>query len=465
MTSKKFLVEKLLSGTEIWNQWRTENPSQGRLDFTQVNLSGANLSGANLSEADLTGADLSGADLRQAKLYASFIGGANLRSANLRGAKLNGAILTTADLSFADLWSATFHSSTYLVNSALSQLYPSEYNPIIMAMWRHQLVKTNLIEANLQNANLQAAQLQQAILSNANLADANLLGADLYCADLSGANLSGADLRHAYLDYINLRNTIISRKTKINDRWRRISFLLSDKVTKPYHWSGAELKYADLEGVDLSGAQMPYADLRGANLRNANLMGANFDYARMWDAILEGAKYNRDTVLSQLTRIQFRSLILVNPPPQPDNKEVLVDLENLKDSRKRTNVFRVSRKDQQKFREMLIDAFQGKCAITQCDVEGAMEAAHIFPYRGEETDCLWNGILLRLDLHRLFDSYLLTIDPHTGQVHLSPSLMNSYGKYAFTQVSFPEQPISLNRQQVLEWHQAQCTWLSSSTDL
>jgi predicted restriction endonuclease len=153
-------------------------------------------------------------------------------------------------------------------------------------------------------------------------------------------------------------------------------------------------------------------------------------------------------------------MILVDSPLQPDNQEVFVDLESLQDERKRTNVFRVSRKGQQKFRDKLVDAYQNKCAITQCDVESALDAAHIFPYRGPKTDCLWNGIVLRLDLHRLFDSYLLTIDSVSGQVYFSPSLMNSYRDYANTTVRFPEQPVSLNRQQALRWHNAQCNWLA-----
>jgi hypothetical protein len=159
--------------------------------------------------------------------------------------------------------------------------------------------------------------------------------------------------------------------------------------------------------------------------------------------------------------MQQQSLILVNPPLQPDKKEVLVDLEGLKDERKRTNVERVIRKYQGKFRDSLLDAFQGKCAITACDVERALDAAHIFPYRGDKTDYLWNGLLLRLDLHRLFDSYLLTIDPLSGQVYLEPSLMNSYEGVANTQVCFPEEPVSLNRKLALRWHNAQCSWLRS----
>jgi len=459
MTDKEYLVEKLLSGTEAWNQWRIENPNQARLDLTQVNLSGANLSGADLSKADLTGANLSGVDLSQAKLYAASLTGANLIHASLTGAILNGAILIRADLSGANLCSANLRSVTSLTNDRMYEYYREQYDPIVKAIYRYGSARTNLINANLQNTNWQCAELQGVIFKKANLREANLNGVNLFRADLSEADLSGADLRKAILHYINLRNTIISRKTRINDRWRRISFMLNNQGAKPYHWQGADLKYADLEGVDLSEAELRFADLRGANLRRANLVGANLDKARTSDANLEGATYSEATILPPLSWMQQQSMILVNPPLEPDNKEVLVDLESIKDERKRTNVERVSRKDQRKFRDSLLDAFQGKCAITSCDVERALDAAHIFPYRGQATDCAWNGILLRLDLHRLFDSYLLTIDPLSGQVYLEPSLMNSYGVVANAKVCFPEEPVSENRKQVLRWHNAQCSWL------
>ncbi len=464
MNDKEKLVEKLLLGVSSWNQWRKENPNQARLELTDVNLSGANLRGVDLSEVELTEADLRGADLSNAKLYAANLSGANLSSANLVGAALNGAILILADLSEANLSSATLRSAKSLINDQLYDFYRDQYLPILQAMQRYNSFNTNLAAANLQNAKLQLAELQGVIFQQANLMYANFTGASLFCANLSSADLSGADFRQTILQYINLRNTKFSRQTKIDERWRRISALVSNKVKKPYHWHGAKLQDADLQGADLSETIMPFADLRRANLRNANLMGADFSNTQRIAGIdLSGAKYNQDTILPNMSGIQKESLIFVDSPLEPNEGEEIIDLESLTDERKRTNSERVSREDQQEFRDLLKDAFQGKCAITQCDIERAIEAAHIFPYRGPQTDCLWNGILLRLDIHRLFDSYLLTIDAQDYQVRLSPSLMNScYREYADTSVCFPEELISKNRKQALQWHNAQCSWLKSS---
>lgn len=464
MTYKEYLIEKLLSGVETWNQWRAEHPTQDqeRLDLIGVNLSGANLSGVDLSEANLSEANLSGTDLSQAKLYAACLSEANLSRANLSSAVLNGALFTLADLSGASLSCADLRSPGFLLSDCLYQLHRASFDAIVKAMRWHDLPQTYLLKANLHACDLREAHLQGAMFHQANLSEANLSGAEICKTDFQEADLSGADLRGACITYINLRHTLITRKTQINERWRRISLLQSNKVTQPYHWSGAELKYADLDAVDLSGALLPYADLRGTHLRYANLVGTNLDKARTEDTDFEGATYSCDTILPPLSRLQRQSLVWVESPPLPVNKEVIVDLESLKDERQRTNVVRVRRKDQQKFRDMLKEAFFCKCAITQCDVEGALDAAHIFPYRGPQTDCVWNGILLRLDLHRLFDSYLLTIDPLEGQVYLEESLMNSYGQYANTRICFPEQPVLENRKLALRWHNAQCSWFKGN---
>ncbi len=50
-----------------------------------------------------------------------------------------------------------------------------------------------------------------------------------------------------------------------------------------------------------------------------------------------------------------------------------------------------------------MDAYGGRCAVTNCDIEDVLEAAHISPYNGPSTDQVYNGLLLRTDIHTLFD--------------------------------------------------------------
>lgn len=89
------------------------------------------------------------------------------------------------------------------------------------------------------------------------------------------------------------------------------------------------------------------------------------------------------------------------------------------------------RQGQGTFRRKLIDYFQGKCAVSKYDSTFGLDAAHIQPYRGVHTNDLHNGLLLRSDLHNLFDFHLLTICPQDMKVGIDRSLMNTqYSKFA-----------------------------------
>ena len=51
-----------------------------------------------------------------------------------------------------------------------------------------------------------------------------------------------------------------------------------------------------------------------------------------------------------------------------------------------------------------------------------LEAAHISPYGGPSTDRVSNGLLLRADIHTLFDCGLLACDPKTLKVAIAGKL-------------------------------------------
>lgn len=84
------------------------------------------------------------------------------------------------------------------------------------------------------------------------------------------------------------------------------------------------------------------------------------------------------------------------------------------------------RRGQQRFRRNLLAAYGGQCAITGCRVEAALEAAHLTPHSKETNYDVTNGIMLRADIHTLFDLHLISIDPSTMRVRLHPSLIDSY---------------------------------------
>ena len=90
----------------------------------------------------------------------------------------------------------------------------------------------------------------------------------------------------------------------------------------------------------------------------------------------------------------------------------------------RDRIFRelVQRRGQPEFRAKLIAAYRGKCAVTGCDVPDALEAAHILAYRGTRSHHVTNGLLLRADIHTLFDLDLIGIDSASMKIVLASRL-------------------------------------------
>jgi hypothetical protein len=111
------------------------------------------------------------------------------------------------------------------------------------------------------------------------------------------------------------------------------------------------------------------------------------------------------------------------------------------DQRERRIAEIIRRRGQPKFRATLIAAYGGRCPITGCDALEALEAAHITPYRGEATNHPQNGLLLRADLHSLFDLGLIAINPATMSLVVAIQLAKtSYATFAGKTLAEPTHP-------------------------
>lgn len=90
------------------------------------------------------------------------------------------------------------------------------------------------------------------------------------------------------------------------------------------------------------------------------------------------------------------------------------------------------RRGQQYFRDALRKLYGNQCLVTGCDVLAVLEAAHIQPYRGANDNHPENGLLLRSDIHTLFDLDLLGIEPTNLRVELHPDIEkdDEYGSLA-----------------------------------
>ena len=120
-------------------------------------------------------------------------------------------------------------------------------------------------------------------------------------------------------------------------------------------------------------------------------------------------------------------------------------------------VFKFPRLGQGSFQAAIIDAYARRCAITGERVLPVLEAAHIRAYAEGGEHRIDNGLLLRRDLHTLFDRGYLTVTPdmdilvskrlqkefHNGEEYLAMS-----GHKLLT----PAQPDDRPSPEFLDWH-------------
>lgn len=110
------------------------------------------------------------------------------------------------------------------------------------------------------------------------------------------------------------------------------------------------------------------------------------------------------------------------------------------------------RRGQPGFRADLIEAYNGRCVVTGCRVEDVLEAAHIHPYSGKLSNHVSNGLLLRADIHTLFDCWLIGIDPTSRTVIVAESLKDSpYAKLAGRKLRSSSDPLKGASKKSLEW--------------
>lgn len=140
---------------------------------------------------------------------------------------------------------------------------------------------------------------------------------------------------------------------------------------------------------------------------------------------------------------------------QRDADDGPFDPDNIQDARERIFGTIVKRRGQKAFRDALIEAYDGRCAITGCAVLDVLEAAHIHPYRGQDTNKTCNGLLMRADLHTLFDCSLISIDHENHTVLVASHLRGTeYGQLHGRTLLSPRKPSQAPNTEALKWHRA-----------
>jgi len=82
-----------------------------------------------------------------------------------------------------------------------------------------------------------------------------------------------------------------------------------------------------------------------------------------------------------------------------------------------------ARPEQQKFRDEAMRRHAGRCVVTSFNVPAVLEAAHVIPHTGNPAfEVPENSLILRCDVHALFDAGMIAINPKSGILMVSSDL-------------------------------------------
>ena len=102
----------------------------------------------------------------------------------------------------------------------------------------------------------------------------------------------------------------------------------------------------------------------------------------------------------------------------------------------------------------------GACAVSGEHSLPALEAAHVRPYADGGAHALPNRLLLRADIHRLYDAGYVTVTPDY-RFRVSHDLADDfhygreYERFAGRAISVPRRLIDQPDPQLLDWHSAE----------
>ena len=109
------------------------------------------------------------------------------------------------------------------------------------------------------------------------------------------------------------------------------------------------------------------------------------------------------------------------------------------------------------FQAVVLDAYGRQCAITAERAVPALDAAHIRPFAQNPVHEIDNGLLLRSDVHRLFDAGYITVTPEY-RVEASQRMREdfndgeNYLRLHGSRVSVPQAEDQRPSREVLAWH-------------
>ena len=157
---------------------------------------------------------------------------------------------------------------------------------------------------------------------------------------------------------------------------------------------------------------------------------------------IESGKWLYDAVQERLSRSLSEKVVIGNDSPGERYVELMTK----------------HRLGQGAFRIAVTDAYHRRCAISGEKTLPVLEAAHIVPYAENGPHLVNNGILLKSDIHTLFDKGYMTITKDY-RIEVSRHLHDDYGNgkdyyryHGNRLVILPDQEKYRPNPQFIEWH-------------
>lgn len=139
--------------------------------------------------------------------------------------------------------------------------------------------------------------------------------------------------------------------------------------------------------------------------------------------IVQGKTYDTDTLIGKRLYRQVQERL--NRSISIDNASYIIREDNAT-NRYGSGQIVYPRIGQGTFKVLVTEAYHRRCAITGEKTLPVLEASHIIPYSYGGPHSITNGLLLRKDLHALFDRGYITIDENL-RIEVSKRIKEDYG--------------------------------------
>jgi predicted restriction endonuclease len=205
------------------------------------------------------------------------------------------------------------------------------------------------------------------------------------------------------------------RRTLTPKWWCRKGHLFDDALVESVPVQKIEARYGD--SFRANNGSLSISKIRAATLRPSDQMSiVELDLAELEPYVVGLGKPGAALIQD------FASAITELPATENVHPDPAVSI--IQD---RLRILReiTVRRGQPAFRRRLCRRYGIRCLVTGCSIPGLIEAAHIVPYGASSDNSVTNGLLLRSDVHTLFDLGLLAIEPVTLVVRLAPEVMSA----------------------------------------